>query len=128
MRDFGSVCFRCHASFIEVVVALSIGLEYTRIPYFSLNYLVGQLRIRNIKRSGLIHPRGPFLSSLGLTRSRGPFHHHRVLLLREAQNIKWLGHIHPKGPFLSSLGLTPSQGPFLSSSGLTPSRDRKSVV
>uniref|UniRef100_A0A2N9GBH7 Uncharacterized protein n=1 Tax=Fagus sylvatica TaxID=28930 RepID=A0A2N9GBH7_FAGSY len=31
----------CHASSIEVVVALSAGSECTRIPYFRLNYLVG---------------------------------------------------------------------------------------
>jgi hypothetical protein len=88
------VCFRRHASSIEAVVALSVGLEYTRIPYFRLSYLIGQLRIRNIEGLGLIHPRGPFLSSLGLTPSRGPF--------------------------LLMLGLTPPRGPFLSSSGLTP--------
>uniref|UniRef100_A0A2N9I542 Uncharacterized protein n=1 Tax=Fagus sylvatica TaxID=28930 RepID=A0A2N9I542_FAGSY len=32
---------RCHASSIEVVVALSAGSECTRIPYFRLSYLVG---------------------------------------------------------------------------------------
>uniref|UniRef100_A0A2N9EPR5 Uncharacterized protein n=1 Tax=Fagus sylvatica TaxID=28930 RepID=A0A2N9EPR5_FAGSY len=40
LRDFGFVCFRCHASSIEVVVALSAGSECTRIPYFRLSYLV----------------------------------------------------------------------------------------
>uniref|UniRef100_A0A2N9F5Q4 Uncharacterized protein n=1 Tax=Fagus sylvatica TaxID=28930 RepID=A0A2N9F5Q4_FAGSY len=39
LRDFGSVCFRCHASFIEVVVALFVGSECTCIPYFRLSYL-----------------------------------------------------------------------------------------
>uniref|UniRef100_A0A2N9J961 Uncharacterized protein n=1 Tax=Fagus sylvatica TaxID=28930 RepID=A0A2N9J961_FAGSY len=38
LRDFGSVCFRCHASFIEVVVALFVGSECTCIPYFRLSY------------------------------------------------------------------------------------------
>uniref|UniRef100_A0A2N9H9D5 Uncharacterized protein n=1 Tax=Fagus sylvatica TaxID=28930 RepID=A0A2N9H9D5_FAGSY len=32
--------FLCHASSIEVVVALSVGSECTRIPYFRLSYLV----------------------------------------------------------------------------------------
>uniref|UniRef100_A0A2N9J5J6 Uncharacterized protein n=1 Tax=Fagus sylvatica TaxID=28930 RepID=A0A2N9J5J6_FAGSY len=32
--------FLCHASSIEVVVALSTGSECTRIPYFRLSYLV----------------------------------------------------------------------------------------
>uniref|UniRef100_A0A2N9GFW0 Uncharacterized protein n=1 Tax=Fagus sylvatica TaxID=28930 RepID=A0A2N9GFW0_FAGSY len=32
--------FLCHASFIEMVVALSAGSECTRIPYFRLSYLV----------------------------------------------------------------------------------------
>uniref|UniRef100_A0A2N9EPA8 Uncharacterized protein n=1 Tax=Fagus sylvatica TaxID=28930 RepID=A0A2N9EPA8_FAGSY len=32
----------CHASSIEVVVALSAGSECTRIPYFRLSYLVGR--------------------------------------------------------------------------------------
>uniref|UniRef100_A0A2N9FIT7 Uncharacterized protein n=1 Tax=Fagus sylvatica TaxID=28930 RepID=A0A2N9FIT7_FAGSY len=105
------LCFRCHASSIEVVVALSVGSKCTRIPYFRLSYLIG-----------LTPSRGPFLSSLGLTPSRGPFQ-------------KLLGLTLPRGPFLSSLGLTsftrpissssgltPSRGPFLSMSGLTPSR------
>uniref|UniRef100_A0A2N9HHD3 Uncharacterized protein n=1 Tax=Fagus sylvatica TaxID=28930 RepID=A0A2N9HHD3_FAGSY len=42
LRDFGSVCFRCHASFIEVVVALFVGSECTCIPYFRLSYLTGR--------------------------------------------------------------------------------------
>uniref|UniRef100_A0A2N9EUC7 Uncharacterized protein n=1 Tax=Fagus sylvatica TaxID=28930 RepID=A0A2N9EUC7_FAGSY len=42
LRDFGSVCFRCHASSIEVVVALSVGSKCTRIPYFRLSYLIGR--------------------------------------------------------------------------------------
>jgi hypothetical protein len=41
LGDFGSMCFRCHASFIEVVVALFVGSECTCIPYFRLSYLVG---------------------------------------------------------------------------------------
>uniref|UniRef100_A0A2N9FBS0 Uncharacterized protein n=1 Tax=Fagus sylvatica TaxID=28930 RepID=A0A2N9FBS0_FAGSY len=32
LRDFGFVCFRCHASSIEVVVALSVGSECTSHP------------------------------------------------------------------------------------------------
>uniref|UniRef100_A0A2N9FJY9 Uncharacterized protein n=1 Tax=Fagus sylvatica TaxID=28930 RepID=A0A2N9FJY9_FAGSY len=43
LRDFGSVCFRCHASFIEVVVALFVGSECTCIPYFRLSYLTAFL-------------------------------------------------------------------------------------
>uniref|UniRef100_A0A2N9I1T2 Uncharacterized protein n=1 Tax=Fagus sylvatica TaxID=28930 RepID=A0A2N9I1T2_FAGSY len=34
---------RCHASSIEVVVALSVGSKCTRIPYFRLSYLIAHL-------------------------------------------------------------------------------------
>uniref|UniRef100_A0A2N9HWW9 Uncharacterized protein n=1 Tax=Fagus sylvatica TaxID=28930 RepID=A0A2N9HWW9_FAGSY len=51
LRDFGSVCFRCHASFIEVVVALFVGSECTCIPYFRLSYLIGRhfLKLRSVR-------------------------------------------------------------------------------
>uniref|UniRef100_A0A2N9IN62 Uncharacterized protein n=1 Tax=Fagus sylvatica TaxID=28930 RepID=A0A2N9IN62_FAGSY len=51
LRDFGSVCFRCHASFIEVVVALFVGSECTCIPYFRLSYLTGRhfLNLRSVR-------------------------------------------------------------------------------
>ena len=38
--DFGFLRFRRYASSIEVVVALSIGSECTRSPYFRFSYLV----------------------------------------------------------------------------------------
>uniref|UniRef100_A0A2N9FJL7 Uncharacterized protein n=1 Tax=Fagus sylvatica TaxID=28930 RepID=A0A2N9FJL7_FAGSY len=75
--------FLCHASSIEVVVALSVGSKCTRIPYFRLSYLIGPFQ----QLLGLTPSRGPFLSMSGLTPSRGPFHHHRVLLLHEAHFI-----------------------------------------
>ena len=40
LRDFGFVCFRCYVGTIEVVVALYVGLECTRIPYFRLSCLI----------------------------------------------------------------------------------------
>ena len=40
LRDFGLVRFRRNVSSIEVVVALSVGSECTRIPYFRLGYVV----------------------------------------------------------------------------------------
>ena len=71
-----------------------------------------------------MHPRGPFLSSLGLTLSRSPFliiigsyfftrhisYHHQVLLTCEAHfHQSWVLLLH-EAHFLSS-GLTPSRSP-----------------
>uniref|UniRef100_A0A2N9GWE7 DUF7745 domain-containing protein n=1 Tax=Fagus sylvatica TaxID=28930 RepID=A0A2N9GWE7_FAGSY len=58
LRDFGFVCFRCHASFIEVVVALFVGSEFTCIPYFRLSYLIVYhgVRLRGIPESSLHFP------------------------------------------------------------------------
>uniref|UniRef100_A0A2N9HY42 Uncharacterized protein n=1 Tax=Fagus sylvatica TaxID=28930 RepID=A0A2N9HY42_FAGSY len=54
--------FLCHASSIEVVVALSAGSECTRIPYFRLNYLVEFLipGLRYRHRFGRFCKRCPF--------------------------------------------------------------------
>uniref|UniRef100_A0A2N9F524 Uncharacterized protein n=1 Tax=Fagus sylvatica TaxID=28930 RepID=A0A2N9F524_FAGSY len=62
LRDFGPVCFRCHASFIEVVVALFVGSECTCIPYFRLSYLTEFLipGLRYYHRFGRFCKRCPF--------------------------------------------------------------------
>uniref|UniRef100_A0A2N9H8A0 Uncharacterized protein n=1 Tax=Fagus sylvatica TaxID=28930 RepID=A0A2N9H8A0_FAGSY len=53
--------FLCHASFIEVVVALSAGSECTRIPYFRLSYLCGTTRsmVRPMDKPKVCHTFSP---------------------------------------------------------------------
>uniref|UniRef100_A0A2N9G015 Uncharacterized protein n=1 Tax=Fagus sylvatica TaxID=28930 RepID=A0A2N9G015_FAGSY len=56
---------RCHASSIEVVVALSAGSECTRIPYFRLSYLVGLAADLNHQRIGSYTSKRPTSINIG---------------------------------------------------------------
>ena len=80
-------------SFISKRPKISNGwILYIQEAHFYHHRVLLTHEAQNISGLGLIHPRGPFLSSSGLTHSRGSF---------------W-----------QMLGLTPSRGPFPLSSGL----------
>jgi hypothetical protein len=120
----------------SALVSHTLGLA---ISWVSCRFETSEGWVLYIQEAHLYHHRvlsfaGPFLITR-VFHLRGPFHHHRVLLLHEAHFYHHWVLLTCEAHFLSSSGLTHLRGPFLiiigsysftrpisSSSGLTPSR------